>query len=69
MGFRGCTPPELFCTPARELLSYFREGERSRVEETSPGIYAVGGYPVVIQVIESKKTAAKEALIYSTENN
>jgi hypothetical protein len=45
----------------RELLSYFGE-ERCRVEETSPGIYAVGGYPVVIQVIESKRLPLTENL-------
>ncbi|MDR0719020.1 MAG: hypothetical protein LBF78_05240 [Treponema sp.] len=33
-----------------------------RVEETSPGIYAVGGYPVVIQVIASKKLPFEENL-------
>jgi hypothetical protein len=46
----------------RDLLSYFGEEERCVVVETSPGIYAVGGYPVVIQVIESRKLPLTENL-------
>jgi hypothetical protein len=61
-GMRDMTVSVIETRHPRELLSYFREGERCRVEETSPGIYAVGGYPVVIQVIESRKLPLSENL-------
>jgi hypothetical protein len=46
----------------RELFSYLEEEEHCRVEERSPGIYVVSGYPVVLQVIESKKLPLSENL-------
>jgi hypothetical protein len=46
----------------RELFAYFGEEKNCAVEETSPGIYVVGGYPVSIQVIESRKLPFEENL-------
>jgi hypothetical protein len=46
----------------RELFSYFGEGKDCVVEETSPGVYVVSGYPVAVQVIESKKLPFEENL-------
>jgi hypothetical protein len=45
----------------RELFTYF-EGENCTVAETSAGVYVVTGYPVAIQVIESKKLPLEENL-------
>jgi hypothetical protein len=46
----------------RELFSYFEEDGNSVVEERSPGVYGISGYPVVLQVIESKKLPVSENL-------
>jgi hypothetical protein len=46
----------------RDLLIYFEGEANCRVEEASPGIYVVSGYPVAIQVIESKKLPLSENL-------
>jgi hypothetical protein len=46
----------------RDLLSYFGEEANCVVDETSPGIYVIKGYPVAIQVIESKKLPLSENL-------
>jgi hypothetical protein len=45
----------------RELFAYF-VGEHCAVTETSTGVYVVSGYPVDIQVIESKKLPFEENL-------
>lgn len=45
----------------RGLFSYFREGN-CVVSRTSSGIYAVSGYPVVIQVVESRKLPLEDNL-------
>jgi hypothetical protein len=45
----------------RELFKYLEE-ENCRVVEASPGIYSISGYPVTIQVIESKKLPPAENL-------
>jgi hypothetical protein len=45
----------------RDLFTYFEEENRS-VTATSPGVYVVGGYPVAVQVIESKKLPFEENL-------
>jgi hypothetical protein len=45
----------------RDLFTYF-EGENCGVSETSAGVYVVSGYPVAIQVIESKKLPLEENL-------
>jgi hypothetical protein len=46
----------------RELLSYFESKENCGVTEYSPGVYHVRGYPLAIQVIESKKLPLEENL-------
>ncbi|MDR0710025.1 MAG: hypothetical protein LBF77_08170 [Spirochaetaceae bacterium] len=46
----------------RELLLYFEQEGHCRVEETAPGIYSVSGYPMAIQVIETKKLPLRENL-------
>jgi hypothetical protein len=46
----------------RELFSYLKKDENCRVKEDSPGIYVISGYPVPIQVIESKKLPLRENL-------
>ncbi|MDR1175518.1 MAG: hypothetical protein LBK83_08635 [Treponema sp.] len=45
----------------RDLFAYL-EGENCAVSETSAGVYVVSGYPVAIQVIESKKLPLEENL-------
>jgi hypothetical protein len=45
----------------RELFAYFA-GENCAVAEISAGVYVVSGYPVDIQVIESKKLPLEENL-------
>jgi hypothetical protein len=46
----------------RELFAYFEGEKNCTVAETSAGVYVVSGYPVVIQVIESKKLPLSENL-------
>jgi hypothetical protein len=46
----------------RELFAYFEEEPNISVTETSAGVYVVSGYPVAIQVIESKKLPFQENL-------
>jgi hypothetical protein len=46
----------------RDLFSYFGEEKNCIVAETSPGVYVVSGYPVAIQVIESKRLPLSENL-------
>jgi hypothetical protein len=46
----------------RELFSYLGEEKNCTITETSPGVYVVSGYPVLIQVIESKKLPLEENL-------
>jgi hypothetical protein len=46
----------------RELFKYLGEDKSCGVRESSPGIYVISGYPVTIQVIESKKLPAGENL-------
>jgi hypothetical protein len=46
----------------RDLFMYFGEEGRCTVAESSPGVYVVSGYPVGIQVIESKKLPFEENL-------
>jgi hypothetical protein len=46
----------------RELFNYLEEGRRGMVTERSPGIYEISGYPLVIQMIESKKLPIEENL-------
>jgi ribonuclease HI len=45
----------------RELFRHIRERGGS-ITETAPGIYAIGGYPLAIQVIESGKLSFGENL-------
>jgi hypothetical protein len=45
----------------RELFQYV-EAEGGSATETSPGIYRITGYPLVIQAIESKKLPVEENL-------
>jgi hypothetical protein len=45
----------------RDLLSYF-DGEHCVIEEASSGIYVISGYPVAIQIIESKRLPLSENL-------
>jgi hypothetical protein len=45
----------------RELFRYL-EGEGCKVGEVSPGIYRIVGYPVSMQVLESKKLPLQENL-------
>jgi hypothetical protein len=44
------------------LFAYFGEEKNVSVTETSPGVYVVGGYPVGVQVIESKRLPFEENL-------
>jgi hypothetical protein len=46
----------------RELFAYFGEEKNVSVTETSPGVYVVSGYPIGIQVIESKRLPFGENL-------
>jgi hypothetical protein len=46
----------------RELFAYLGEEQGCAVTETSPGVYVVSGYPVAIQVIESKRLPFEENL-------
>jgi hypothetical protein len=46
----------------RELFAYLGGEKNCAVAETSPGVYVVSGYPVTIQVIESKKLPLEENL-------
>jgi hypothetical protein len=46
----------------RDLFSYFGKNRNVAVEETSPGVYGISGYPVAIQVIESGKLPLSENL-------
>jgi hypothetical protein len=46
----------------RELLKHVEEEGRGGITETAPGIYRVAGYPLEIQVIESKKLPFEENL-------
>ncbi|MDR1637878.1 MAG: hypothetical protein LBR93_11145, partial [Treponema sp.] len=46
----------------RELFAYFGEEQNVSVTETSAGVYVVGGYPVGVQVIESKRLPFEENL-------
>jgi hypothetical protein len=46
----------------RELFKYLGEDKNYGVRESSPGIYVISGYPVAIQVIESKKLPPGENL-------
>jgi hypothetical protein len=45
----------------RELLKYL-EKQGGRASKTDPGIYHIAGYPLTIQVIESKKLPLEENL-------
>jgi hypothetical protein len=45
----------------KALLSYFTDGNHA-ITETSPGIYVISGYPLDVQVIESKKLLFEENL-------
>jgi hypothetical protein len=53
----------------RELFKYFEERKGHRVRETSAGIYVVSGYPVSIQIIESKRLSLSENLWLTGLNN
>jgi hypothetical protein len=44
------------------LFAYFGEEKNVSVTETSAGVYVVGGYPVAVQVIESKRLPFEENL-------
>jgi hypothetical protein len=46
----------------RELFKYVEEEWHGAVTETAPGIYQITGYPLSIQVIESKKLPFEENL-------
>jgi hypothetical protein len=46
----------------RELFRYIAEDKNRGVNESSPGIYVISGYPVTIQVIECKKLPLPENL-------
>jgi hypothetical protein len=46
----------------RDLFTYFGKEKNCAVTETSPGVYVVSGYPVDMQVIESKKLPLEENL-------
>jgi hypothetical protein len=46
----------------RELFKYLEEGGHGGISETAPGIYRITGYPLGIQVIESKKLPLEENL-------
>jgi hypothetical protein len=46
----------------RELFKYVEEERPGGITETAPGIYQITGYPLVIQVIESKKLPFEENL-------
>jgi hypothetical protein len=53
----------------RELFKYLRETAKCGVAESSPGIYAITGYPAVVQVIDSKKLSLGENLWLKGLNN
>jgi hypothetical protein len=61
-GMRDLTISIIETRHPRDLLIYFEGEANCRVEEASPGIYVVSGYPVAIQVIESKKLPLSENL-------
>jgi hypothetical protein len=46
----------------RELFKYLEEERHGAVTETASGIYQITGYPLPIQVIESKKLPLEENL-------
>jgi hypothetical protein len=46
----------------RKLFKYVEEEWHGGVTETAPGIYRITGYPLPIQVIESKKLSLEENL-------
>ncbi|MDR2632538.1 MAG: hypothetical protein LBC51_02820 [Treponema sp.] len=46
----------------RELFKYVEAGGYGRIEESGSGIYRVRGYPIAIQVIESRKLPIEENL-------
>jgi hypothetical protein len=46
----------------RDLFAYLRNTYHDGILEESPGIYRIAGYPLAIQVIESKKLPAGENL-------
>jgi hypothetical protein len=46
----------------RELFKYIKEAGRGRIDEAALGIYHIPGYPLAIQVIESKKLPLGENL-------
>jgi hypothetical protein len=46
----------------RDLFRYLREEQRCVVAEDSPGVYHIKGYPLAIQVIESRKLPEGENL-------
>jgi hypothetical protein len=46
----------------KDLFLYLGGERNCAVTETSPGVYVVSGYPVTIQVIESKKLPFEENL-------
>jgi hypothetical protein len=52
----------------RDLLKYLG-GRHYRVNESSPGVYVVSGYPVAIQVIECRKLPLRENLWLKGLNN
>jgi hypothetical protein len=59
---RGMTVSVIETRHPRELFAYFEGEKNCTVAETSPGIYVFGGYPVAVQVIESKKLSFEENL-------
>jgi hypothetical protein len=46
----------------RELFKYIREDKGCAVKEETAGIYQISGYPLAVQVIESKKLSLEENL-------
>jgi hypothetical protein len=46
----------------RKLFKYVEGEGHGGITETTPGIYRIAGYPLEIQVIESKKLSAEENL-------
>jgi hypothetical protein len=46
----------------RDLFTYIEEDRNCRIVENFPGIYGISGYPITLQVIESKKLSLPENL-------
>jgi hypothetical protein len=62
MAVEGLTISIIETRYPRDLFTYLREEQHCEIIEQSPGIYQIIGYPIAIQVIESKKLPESENL-------